>query len=196
MGEQMAIASPSRDQDSAAIARCVGGDLSAFRGLVEKHQRAVYAVVSRILPNRDDADDIVQDVFLQAYRSIASFRGDSSFSTWLCRIAINAAIKRAKSQSRRQTVSLDDQELAVDALVKSDEPGPEELLQRGEREEAVRKAVLALPEKHRLVVALHYFDGRSCQEIAETLDCSIGTVWSRLHYANKKLKEELTWLLD
>ncbi len=196
VGEQMAIARPAQDQDSAAIERCIGGDLSAFRALVERHQRAVYAVVSRILPNRDDADDIVQEVFVQAYRSIASFRGDASFSTWLCRIAINAAIKRAKTQGRRQTISLDDEEFANDALLRSEDPGPEEQIQRSARDAAVRKAVMALPEKHRLVVAMHYFDGHSCQEIADTIGCSVGTVWSRLHYASRKLKEDLAWLLE
>lgn len=196
MSEQITANQLAHDSDSAVIERCKKGDLQAFRTLVERHQRAVYAVVSRILMNPEDIEDTVQETFLQGYRSIASFRGDSSFGTWICRIAIHAAFKHSKDLGKHLAFSLDDDEMATDAILRSSEPGPEELLQQSEREKAIRKAVMALPEKHRLVIALHYFDGLSCQEIAEYVGCSVGTIWSRLHYASKKLKEDLSWLIE
>lgn len=174
---------------------CAKGSVEAYGELVSRHQRAVYSVVSRIARDRDDVDDLVQDVFVLAYRSIHSFRGDSSFSTWLGAIAVNTTLKHVKRRKTRQAVSIDDPDTGLgDVLVASDQPSPEDAAEARMRSDAVRKAIDSLPEKQRTVVMLHYFEDLTCEEIAARLRCSVGTVWSRLHYACKKLRGQLDWL--
>jgi RNA polymerase sigma-70 factor, ECF subfamily len=174
------------------VACCLGGDRDVYRLLVEANQRLVYAAVSKILTRREDVEDVAQEAFLQGYKNLRSFRGDSSFSTWIYRIAVNLALRRAQQLRKQGWQSLD--EADVPQKQSSGPDNPEDRLVLEERCEAVRRAVLKLPEKHRAVVALHYFENRSCPEIAGILGCSLGTVWSRLHYALKHLKKELDWL--
>jgi len=173
---------------------CAGGDVDAYAELVSRHQRAVYGIVSRMVRQRDDVDDLVQDVFVLAYRSIGSFRGDSSFSTWLGAIAVNASLKHMKRSKNRQALSIDDPEIALGEVLSTNEPDPEDAVQARARNAAVRKAIDTLPDKQRTVVVLHYFEDYTCEEIAKMLRCSVGTVWSRLHYACKKLRGQLDWL--
>ncbi|MHB0913736.1 MAG: RNA polymerase sigma factor [Armatimonadota bacterium] len=168
------------DTDIGLVRRAQAGDASAFGDLVELHQRAVYGIVSRMVP-RDEVDDLVQEAFVAAWRSIGRFRGDAKFSTWLHTIAVNTTLKRVREMKRKYAVSLDDGLYEV----ASSERLPDE------RNEEVRRAVDALPEKQRIVVVMHYFEQYSCEEIAAVLRCSVGTVWSRLHYACKKLHLEL-----
>jgi RNA polymerase sigma-70 factor (ECF subfamily) len=143
----------------------------------------------------EDVDDLVQDTFVLAYSSLGRFRGESSFSTWLYTIAVNTTIKHLRKARARQTVSIDDPDARLDtsAMVGA-EPGPGVCAENGERREAVRRAVESLPERHRMVVVLHYFEDYSCEEIARIMRCSVGTVWSRLHYACRKLRGQLGWL--
>lgn len=189
------VTEPGHDADMALVSRVQAGDVSAFGDLVERHQRSVYGIVSRMVPNRDDADDIVQDVFVSAYRAIGSFRREARFSTWLHTIAVNTTLKRLKKMKAQRVVSIDDPETGVAATIRSeDDPSPAESLQERERNEAVRRAIDTLPDKQRIVVVMHYFEHLSCEEIADILKCSVGTVWSRLHYACKKLKHDLRWL--
>lgn len=188
---------PTRDAttDSALVARTKDGDVSAFGQLLERHQRSVYAVVSRMVDNKDDVDDIVQDAFVLAYKSINAFRGDSAFSTWLYRIAVNTTIKQKKKFRVRQASSIDDPDTGLgETLVASDCEAPDQEAERRARDRALREAIDTLPEKHREVVILHYFQNCSCDEIARAVGCSVGTVWSRLHYACKKLQSQLEWL--
>ena len=183
------------DPDKELVNLCAQGDSAAFEKLVARHQRAVYGIVSRMIYNKDDVDDMAQDIFVLAYRSIRSFRGESSFATWLHRIAVNATLKYMKRGKSRQTVSLDDPETALgEFLTASNQASPADMAGAGERNEAVRKAIEALPAKQRIVVTLHYFEEYTCEEIAEILHCSTGTVWSRLHYSCKKLRGQLDWL--
>lgn len=181
--------------DAELVVRSRGGEVSAFGELLQRHQRAVYGVVSRMVDDRDDVDDIVQEVLVLAYRSIDRFRGDSAFSTWLYRIAVNTTIKQMKKIKIRRSASIDDPDTGLsDMLVASDGNDPEEEAQRRARSQALREAIETLPEKHREVVVLHYFQNCSCDEIAKATGCSVGTVWSRLHYACKKLRGQLDWL--
>jgi len=185
----------STDPDRELVSHCAQGDVDAFEELVARHQRAVYGIVSRMIYNRDDVDDLAQDIFVLAYRSIRSFRGDSNFATWLHRIAVNATLKYMRRGKNRQTVSLDDPETALgDILAAPNQASPAELAHTGERNEAVRQALELLPARQRMVVTLHYFEEYTCDEIADMLHCSVGTVWSRLHYACKKLRGQLDWL--
>ena len=183
------------ETDATLVARAKDGDVSAFGELVNRHQRAVYGVVSRMVDDRDDVDDIAQDIFVLAYRSMRTFRGDSAFSTWIYRIAVNTTIKQMKKIKLRQAASIDDPLTGLENnLVYSELDGPEKQAERNARDAALRKAIKTLPEKHQAVVILHYFQNCSCDEIAGAMGCSVGTVWSRLHYACKKLQKQLSWL--
>jgi RNA polymerase sigma-70 factor (ECF subfamily) len=148
-----------------------------------------------MVASREDVDDLVQDVFVLAYRSLDGFRGQAGFATWIHRIAVNTTIKHLRKAKSGQAVSIDDPEAGLENnLIAETDQGPFDAVHEGERKEAVRRAVKELPEKHRLVVILHYFEDYTCEEIAKILDCSVGTVWSRLHYACRTLRGQLDWL--
>ncbi len=183
------------DSDLELVIRSQSGDVAAFGQLVDRHKRMVYGIISRMVNNRDDADDLAQDVFVAAYRHIGGFRRDAKFTTWLHTITVNTTLKRLNRMKRQTTVSIDDPDTGLEPVIHDEnEPSPMDLLQDKQRAEAVRKAVDSLPDKHRIVVVMHYFEQYSCDEIAAALKCSIGTVWSRLHYACKKLQKELCWI--
>lgn len=187
------------NSDAALAHQAAEGDMYAFRVLVERYQRPMAALVSRIAGNPDDVDDIVQELFLRAWKGLPRFRGDAQFSTWLYRIAVNTAIKHRARRKNEVALSLSTDDLTggLDRLYVGEDVLPSEggdpyrAAHQKEREEAVHKAVQSLPEKQRAVVVLHYFDGHSCEEISQIVGCSLGTVWSRLHYACKRLKNVL-----
>jgi RNA polymerase sigma-70 factor (ECF subfamily) len=180
------------DPDTALVERARDGDRGAFEELVRRHQRPVYAVVSRMLFSRDEVDDLVSEAFVQAYLNLGKFRGEASFGTWIHRIAVNLSLKRIKKLGRIRASSLEDMQEHVGDLADA-EPSlrPAESAEREEQERRVRDAVAQLPPKHRAVVTLHYFQDLSCEQIAGMLGCSVGTVWSRLHYAMQKLRPML-----
>jgi RNA polymerase sigma-70 factor (ECF subfamily) len=194
-GRESLCASAEQEPDAGLVARAQGGEVAAFGDLVRRHERAVYAVVSRMIDSRDDVDDIVQDVFVTAFRSLRSFQGKSAFSTWLYRIAVNTTIKQMRKAKVRKAQSIDDPDAGLaERLTADGSEGPESAAERTIHGEAIRKAISTLPDKHRAVVVLHYYQNLSCEEIARVVDCSVGTVWSRLHYACKKLHGQLEWL--
>jgi RNA polymerase sigma-70 factor (ECF subfamily) len=199
------------DEDGLLVTRCQSGDIDAFELLVERHEQRVRSIVSRILvPSTDcrtllmtaDIDDLSQDIFVQAWRALPSFRGDAKFSTWLYRVAVNRALKeynhRRRGSGRLHGVPVSDDLLRHLAATHPDpdapELDPEGLLQQRARDSALRIAIDELPEKQRLVVLLHYFEDCSCEEISTIACCSVGTVWSRLHYACRRLQERLSWM--
>jgi RNA polymerase sigma-70 factor (ECF subfamily) len=189
------MTNPLQDTDLELVLRAQAGDASAFGELIVRYQRAVYGIVSRMVSSRDDADDLVQDVFVSAYRAIGGFRRDAKFSTWLHAIAVNTTLKQLQKMKRQSAISIDDPATGLDGVIRaSDEPSPSESLQKREHDEAVRRAIDSLSDKHRIVVVMHYFEQYSCEEIAAALKCSVGTVWSRLHYACRQLKGELNWM--
>lgn len=172
------------------------GDVGAFGELLQRHQHAVYGIVSGMINNRDDVDDIVQVVFVQAYKSIGTFRCDCAFSTWIYRIAVNMSIKHIKKQKMRTAISIDDPDTGLsEILTASDGSRPDKLAEKNAKSQALREAIETLPDKHRIVVVLRYFRELSCEEIARILDCSVGTVWSRLHYSCMKLQSQLGWFV-
>lgn len=183
------------DGDLALVLRVQAGDVSAFGELIDRHQRAVYGVVSRMVGDRNEADDLVQDIFVSAYRAIGSFRREAKFSTWLHTIAVNTTLKRLRKMKRQNVISIDDPAFGLASAIRAeDDPSPDESLQQRMRSDIVRRAIDTLPDKQRIVVVMHYFEQRSCEEIAAILKCSVGTVWSRLHYACKRLRGELSCL--
>ena len=174
--------------ERGALARCRAGDREAFRILVGLHERAVTAAVSRIVMHPQETEDLVQETFIQAYCKLSSFRGDSSFGTWLYRIAVNLSLRRLEQLRRKGWTPLDTLEGPEMPDLRPEAVRPERKALHGEERRELREAILGLSDVHRTVVILHYFEEKSCPEIAEIMGCSVGTVWSRLHYALKKLK--------
>jgi len=186
------------DMDAGLVRRCRGGDAGAYGQLVARHDKRVYALVARVLgpgATAEDVDDVAQDVFIQAWRALPKFRQDARFSTWLYRIATNMAIKQWHRNKRRaQTVSEEELPNTVRAALAILTPNPEDVAAQRARDGALRAAIDRLPEKQRTVILLHYFEEYTCEDIAALLDCSVGTVWSRLHYGCRKLRESVGWL--
>ena len=161
--------------------------------------RRWYALVARVLgagANADDVDDVAQEVFVQAWRGLPKFRHDAQFSTWLYRIATNMAIKQWHRRKRlAQTVSEEELPNTVRAALAMAAPGPEDVAALRARDRALRTAIERLPEKQRTVILLHYFEDYTCEEVAALLGCSVGTVWSRLHYAGPQVCADLVgWM--
>ena len=190
--------------DAPLVRRASEGDRAAFRELFERYQRPMASVIGRMIASPDDVDDVLSETFLRAWKGLPRFRGDAQFSTWLYRIAVNTALKHRSRHKNdaAQTVSLAADEESglggLDALPADTDADPLaggdpfNAVQKQEQEQYLRSAVQELPEKQRSVVLLHYFEGRSCEEISDIVGCSLGTVWSRLHYACKKLRGVLS----
>jgi RNA polymerase sigma-70 factor (ECF subfamily) len=171
--------------DEALVRAARAGDRAAFDTLVERHQRLVYGVCYRLLGNRDDAADAAQDTFLRAFRSLRGFRGHSSFTTWLYRVAVNASLNRSGARGPRQEpIERADQ---VPARGESPLAG----LEREERAAAVRAAVARLPRRQRLTLVLRVYHDLSHEEIARVLGRSVGTVKANLFFALRNLKSRL-----
>ena len=176
------------------------GDMAALAILVEKYKRLVYRVAVQITKNHEDANDVMQDTFLKVYESIHSFRKDAAFETWLYRIVVNHATNLVKRRERRRESPLSgtsEMEIHPDLRRAADlASNPHLNLERKERQRWVTQAVNSLPLKQRTVVILHEFEGLTHPEIASILNCSEGTVRSRLHYARHKLKDLLRPYVD
>lgn len=184
------------------VERAKAGDRPAFGQLVEVYQDRIYGYVSRMLGDPDEAEDVAQETFVRAYRSLPQFRGAASFHTWLYRIASNLAIDVARRNRRQNTgnFSLDEplesEEGDYEREIADEGGSPEQLTQRREMQELVRQAVAELPEKLRAVVVLYELQGESYEDIAEILGCPLGTVKSRLFNARSQLKDMLEQLVD
>lgn len=196
---QLKVSGPSLEiSDSNLVERCRGGDLQAFDALVERHQSRVFNVCYWMLGNRDEAADVSQDAFVRAFRSLANFRGDSAFGTWLHRIAVNAAID-AGQRRKRGPLLYTDLQLAGEEERDDPEPDPDSrpnldpahLVLREEKRVAVRNALASLPEHYRIVLILFDIEGYAYEEIAQTLDLPLGTVKSRISRARLSLRERL-----
>ena len=171
------------------------GDMTALADIVEKYKRLVYRLAFQITKNHEDANDVMQDTFLKVYESIHSFRKESAFETWLYRIVVNQAINLVNRRERHRAAPLSG---TTENQIRSDlkrasnlRNDPHLSVERKELQRQVTQAVNSLPIKHRMVVILHEFEGLTHAKIASILNCSEGTVRSRLHYARKKLRERL-----
>ena len=188
--------------DLDLVQRVKNGDKEAFNLLVLKYQRKVGRLVRRLVSNSDEADDVVQDAFIKAYRALPQFRGDSAFYTWLYRIAVNTAKNHLVSRGKRP-ISLseltsnegDDESFEV-PVVTIDNNTPEAELMSRQIAEAVNRAVSALPEELRTALSLREIDGLSYEEIAEAMNCPIGTVRTRIFRAREAVAAELKPLLN
>ena len=172
------------------------GDLTAYDELVRLYQERIYATIYHMTSNHEDANDLAQESFIKAFQALKSFKGGSSFYTWLYRIAVNKTINFLKQRKNRTHMSLNDLDFNTEhdpdlvALISDKTPRREAGL--AELQEKLNAALLKLSEPHRLVVVLHDVQGQSHEEIAEIMDCNIGTVRSRLFYARQQLQSLLT----
>lgn len=178
--------------DTELVQRAREGDREAFRVLVERHQRASFALAMGMLRHEADARDALQEAFLKAFRNLGSFHGDAAFSTWLYRIVSNACIDRRRR--RKVTVEVDDVTIgAVDSspTLAVMPRSPQRELERARLGERIHAALAKLPDYHRDTVVLREIEGLSYAEIAEATGVSIGTVMSRLFHARQKLQAAL-----
>lgn len=178
--------------DDVYVHQTVEGDAEAFNELVNRHHAKIYGLAYRMLGDADDAADATQETFYEAYKSIKSFQFQSQFGTWLYRIGINTCQQyRRKAQSRERKLTAYTEEVATRGVA-SDKYSPERLVIKAEQKQIVQDAISKLPPKQREVVTLFYMQHLKYREIAEILDCSEGTVASRLNQALKNLKKKLS----
>jgi RNA polymerase sigma-70 factor (ECF subfamily) len=175
--------------DHQLIAECLQGQSTAFGELVRRYQDRLYNTVYRIVNNPEDAQDVVQEAFLHAYQALDSFKGDSQFFTWLCRIAMNAAISLRRR--RKLTVAMQsgvDGETLINPADESEDADPSHELNRKEQGRRIHLALARLSQEHRTVLVLKDMEGVKYEEMAELLHVPIGTIRSRLHRARLELR--------
>ncbi|MBV1874055.1 MAG: RNA polymerase sigma factor RpoE [Gammaproteobacteria bacterium] len=185
--------------DQALVARVQQGDKKAFDLLVKKYQHRVLMVIGRYISDHHEAMDVAQEAFIKAYRALPNFRGDAAFYTWIYRIAINTAKNHLVTRGRRppsSDIDIEDGELYDSGRRLNDEASPEHLLLSAEIEITVRQALDDLSEDLRAALTLREFDGLSYEEIAEVLECPVGTVRSRIFRAREAIDKKLKPLLS
>ena len=182
------------DDDTRWVQAVLGGDKDAFGNLVQRYQDRVFNTLVCVLGNRDDARDVVQDAFVQAFVKLDSFRGDAKFYTWLYRIAMNLALSHRRRT--RPTQSLEAAKENVDEEPVAQQPTAAQDLIERERAEQLQHALLKLNEQHRQILVLRELEGCSYETIGEILELPVGTVRSRLFRARIQLKEQLQILLS
>jgi len=187
------------ESDRALVERVQKGDRAAFDLLVRKYQHKIVSLISRYIHDWSECQDVAQEAFVRAYRAIGSFRGDAQFYTWIYKIAVNTAKNWLVSQGRRPPTD----DIAVEDAIQFDGASrlhesatPERELLRQEIERTVFSAVQDLPEELRTAITLREVDGLSYEEIAEAMDCPIGTVRSRIFRAREAIDEKLRPLLS
>jgi RNA polymerase sigma-70 factor (ECF subfamily) len=176
--------------DAQLIARAQRGDEVAFAALFEAHKRRVYSLCLRMTSNTAEAEDLTQEAFLQLYRKIATFRGESAFSTWLHRLAVNVVLMHLRKKGLQQ-ISLDEPDTSQDEPVKRDYGTDDRRLVGSVDRIGLQNAIADLPPGYRAVFVLHDVEGYEHNEIAEIMNCSVGNSKSQLHKARMKLRERL-----
>jgi RNA polymerase sigma-70 factor (ECF subfamily) len=182
--------------DRELVGRAQGGDLTAYDELVRRYQERIYATVYHMTSNHEDANDLAQEAFVKAFRCLNSFKGDSSFFTWVYRIAVNKTINFLKQRKNRTHISLNDLDFNAehdpDLISLVSDKTPRREVNLSELQANLNAALLKLSDIHRLVVTLHDVQGLSHEEIGRIMDCNTGTVRSRLFYARQQLQAHLS----
>jgi len=189
----------SEQLDEDLVLRVQQGDKSAFDFLVIKYQHKIIQLVNRYVKDPSEAQDVAQEAFIKAYRALGNFRGDSAFYTWLYRIAINTAKNYLVSRSRRSSdyqVDIQDAEALENAPQLQGMETPERLLLNQEIIDTIKTVIEKLPDEMRTAIMLREFEGMSYEEIAETMDCPVGTVRSRIFRAREAIDNKLNPLLE
>lgn len=187
---------PEMTEDAALVQAARQGDMRAYDELVRRYQERIYATVYHMTSNHEDANDLAQETFIKAYSALKSFKGDSSFYTWVYRIAVNKTINFLKQRKNKVSLSLNDLDFNIEndpelvAFVSDKTPRRDIALT--ELQQKLNKALQKLSDVHRMVVTLHDVQGLSHEEIANIMDCNVGTVRSRLFYARQQLQAYLS----
>lgn len=182
--------------DEVLVKRAQRGDMAAYDDLIRRYQERIYSTLYNMTANHEDANDLAQEAFIKAFRALKSFKGDSSFFTWLYRIAVNKTINFLKQRRQRTNLSLNDLDFNAEhdpdlvALISDKTPRRE--INLAELQESLNAAMRKLSEEHRLVVTLHDVQGLPHEEISKIMDCNVGTVRSRLFYARQQLQAHLS----
>lgn len=187
------------DTDQQLVARVQKGDSRAFDMLVLKYQHRIFGLIGRYVRDADEVQDVAQEAFIKAYKALPRFRGDSAFYTWLYRIAINTAKNHLVSRSRRPPgtdVEIDDAEYFEAGGALRDIENPENALFGSELKAVVERAIGDLPDDLRTAVTLREFDGLSYEDIAEIMDCPVGTVRSRIFRAREAIDVQVKKQLE
>lgn len=181
--------------DWELVRRCKENDREAFRELVERYQRKVVAIALGMLHDREDALEVSQEAFAKVFTSIKHFKEEASFYTWLYRIVVNLAIDRQRQRNRQPLLERDEPEEGendrIETMPDEISTDPYEQVKDKELRERIRAAIDELTPSHKAVILLREVEGLSYEEISEILQCSRGTVMSRLHYARKRLQSRL-----
>jgi len=183
---------PETDKD--LIDDALAGDQNAYKELMNRHRAAIFHIVFKIVRDRESTSDLIQETFMKAFASLATYRSDYRFSTWLYRIAANCAIDHLRKQ-RIKTLSLDAPTETPDGQIGIEVPdyshNPEKDLEEREQRLSINDAIESLPEKYRLVIIYRHRDNKSYEEIAEALNIPLGTVKARIFRARELLKKKL-----
>ncbi len=185
------VPAPGPD-DITLVRRAQKEDLAAYDELIRRYQQRIYATLYHMTSNHEDANDLTQEAFIKAYSALKSFKGDSSFYTWVYRIAVNKTINFLKQRKNRYAMSLDDLDFSAendpDLVALISDKTPRRAAGLAELQEKLNAAMQKLSEQHRMVVTLHDVQGLSHEEIGQIMDCNVGTVRSRLFYARQQLQ--------
>ena len=187
------------ETDQQLVAKVQKGDSRAFDLLVLKYQHKIFGLISRYVHDADEVQDVAQEAFIKAYRAMPRFRGDSAFYTWLYRIAINTAKNHLVSRSRRppgSDVEVEDAEYYEGGGALRDIESPENVLFGAELKAVVEQAIGNLPDDLKTAVTLREFDGLSYEDIADIMDCPVGTVRSRIFRAREAIDLQVKEQLD
>ncbi|QBG49341.1 sigma-70 family RNA polymerase sigma factor [Verrucomicrobia bacterium S94] len=181
--------------DVELVLKAQQGDVYAFDQLVERYHDKIYGLTYNMTSNREDAEDLTQEIFVKAYEALPRFKGKSSFYTWVYRIAVNKTINYRKKRNRKRALSLDsfDQEIKLDDVYHemTAKGSPLRNISLSELQKKLNEALQNLSEKHRTVVVMHDMQGIPHEEIAKVVGASVGTVRSRLFYARRQMQTEL-----
>ncbi len=183
------------DKEKLILSKAKNGDIEAFEILIEEHQKKVFNIALKMLGNYHDANEIAQEAFIKAFKSIKGFKGNSSFSTWVYRIAVNVCLDELRKRKKNKLIYIDDEIKNEDGEIKREFPddtyAPETVAETNEIRRKVNSAISALPEEHRIVIILRDINGMSYGEISKITNSPEGTVKSRINRARNALKELL-----
>jgi RNA polymerase sigma-70 factor (ECF subfamily) len=180
----------SSADDQALVRAAQKGDMGAFEELVARHRDKIYARAFSMMRNEEEAVDLSQEAWVKGWQRLAQFQGESSFGTWMTRIVINLCLDQLRKQKRHRTDSIEamtEESGGVERQMPVVTVNPTERLERAELRKRIDKALSQLSHEHRTVMVLHEFEEMEYKQIAKTMECSIGTVMSRLFYARRKM---------
>lgn len=185
--------------DQQLVERVQQGDKNAFNLLVMKYQNKVMSLIGRYVRNQADVQDVTQEAFIKAYRALANFRGDSAFYTWLYRVAVNTAKNHLTSQGRKapgSDVDIEEAEYYEGSDALKEFASPERLLMKDQMSKVIFDTLDTLPEELKMAISLRELDGMSYEDIANIIDCPVGTVRSRIFRAREAIDKQLQPLLE